>query len=124
MRLGKWSALLVIAGCGTNAPTQEHRDPPTRRAVFVCYADSFDYRRCYATAAEDLGTWEPKGVTVSDKAWCVAAPARPDTNGRMCYLSLDDCTKRARMDPLTERACMEQDAAVALLAVYGEGDAP
>lgn len=122
MRVGKWAALLVIAGCGTNAPTQEHRDPPARRPLFVCYADSFEHRRCYATAAEDLGRWEPKDFTVSDKAWCVAAPARPDTNGRMCYLSLDDCMKRARMDPLTDGPCMQQDAAVALLAVYGEAD--
>lgn len=122
MRVGKWAALLVIAGCGTNAPTQEHRDPPARRALFVCYADIFEHRRCYARAAEDLGNWAPKDFTVSDKAWCVAAPARPDTSGRICYLSLDDCMKRARMDPLTDGPCMHQDAALAVLAVYDEGD--
>jgi hypothetical protein len=120
MRVGKWAALLVIAGCGTNAPTQEHRDPPTRRALFVCYAGSFDLRRCYATPTEEVAKWEPKGLTVSDQAWCVAAPARADTN--MCYLSLEDCMKRARLDPLTDGPCVQQEAAVAL-ALYNEGDA-
>jgi hypothetical protein len=110
----------MITGCRTSAPTQEHQNQPAHRALFVCYADSFEYRRCYATAAEDLATWEPKDFTVSDKAWCVAAPARPDTNGRMCYVSLDHCMKRARMDPLTEGPCTEQDAVAAFLAIHSQ----
>jgi hypothetical protein len=118
------AAILVIAGCGTNAPTQEHRDPPTRRrALFVCYADIFEHRRCYATPAEDLAKWDHlKDAKVADRAWCVATPARLDTNGRMCFISLDDCTKRARMDPLSDGLCAQQDAAVALIGVYGKGD--
>lgn len=67
MRVGKWAALPVIAGCGTNAPTQEHRDPPAR-------PDRFKHRRCYATPAEDVANWEPKDFTVSDKAWRVGRP--------------------------------------------------
>lgn len=121
MRVGKWAAVLVLAGCGTKAPTQEHRDPPQRRAVFVCTSDFFESERCYASSVEDVPKWDLKDPKVAERAWCVATPARADSNGRLCYFTLDDCMKRAHMDPLSEGPCKQKDAAVALLEVYGEG---
>src|SRR5690348_9421507 len=97
MRVWNWVAPVVIAGCGTNAPAQEHKDPP-RRAVFVCASDFFGSDRCYASSVEDVPKWNLNDPKLAERAWCVATPARADSNGRLCYFTLDDCTKRARMD--------------------------
>jgi hypothetical protein len=121
MRVGRWAVFLVIAGCGTNASTPEHRDPPQRGAVFVCASDIFGSDRCYATKVEDVPKWDIKDPKLADRAWCIATPARADSNGRLCYVTLDDCTRRAHMDPLSEGPCKQEDAAVASLEVYGEG---
>ncbi len=123
MALWKAAGFLVIASCGTNAPTQERHDLPARRATFVCEKDFFESERCYASSAEDLAGWNLKDAKLADRAWCVASPARPDANGRLCYLTLPDCMRRANMDPLSEGPCMAQSAAAGLLAVYGGSDA-
>jgi len=54
MALWKAAGLLMIAGCGTNAPTQERHDVPARRPTFVCSNDFFDSERCYASSADGL----------------------------------------------------------------------
>lgn len=122
MRVGTWAASLIIAGCGTNAPTQQHRDPPQRRAIFLCASDIFGSDRCYASSLEDVPRWNIKDPKLAEHAWCVATPARMGS-GRLCYFTVEDCTRRAHMDPLSEGPCEQKDAAVALLEVSGEGEA-
>lgn len=123
MTLCKAAGLLVIAGCGTSAPTQQRRDPPARGATFVCEKDFFESDRCYVSSAEDLASWDLKHAKLAEQAWCVAAPARGEANGRLCYLTLYDCVKRAKMDPLSEGPCMERSAEAGYRDVYGESNA-
>ena len=106
--------VVVMVACGTSSPPQVERDRSSRSALFVCHGDFLETHRCFPSKAAELTTWDLKDRTLSERAWCFEAPARVDS--RFCFLSLDDCTRRARLDPFSDGPCREEDATTELAA--------
>jgi len=83
--------------------------------VFVCYVDDFldiQAHRWFPTKVADVAKWNPN-PTLSDRAWCFEAPARGGYY-QYCFMSLDECARRARLDPHSDGPCVQQDATIAL----------
>ena len=109
-RGGTFVTALVIVGCGTNSPAQVEHDPPRPPNLFACYGgDPLDTHRCIPIKADELARWNSKGRTLIDRAWCFDAPARMQ-HDQFCFLSLDDCARRSRLDLFSDGPCVQKDA--------------
>ena len=118
-------ALILVGGCGTGATPEKTRDrsaltTTAAKPTFVCQADAFGNRRCYApTGPGALAQWDLKDSTLTERAWCFESPARGDFYDRSCFQSLADCRSRARLDLFSVGPCIDLDARTYLVSVYG-----
>jgi hypothetical protein len=95
--------------------------------LFLCsgehdlFANASDAKthRCNPFTADSLVKMNIGDSKRSERAWCFEAPIRGTAHNVSCFLSLEECTRRAKLDLFADGPCMQQDARSALVALYG-----
>lgn len=126
MSVARVVAVLVFIGCGTSTDGNKSARTTSRSAeteaaapdLFLCGAD----RRCHPFTAESVATMVDDSSR-SERAWCFEAPIRGAQNDVSCFVSLEECTRRAKLDLFADGPCMQHDARTVLAALYGARDA-